>query len=138
LATSERIFSQTRNATNKVCSVHAPEVKCIAKGKAQKRYEFGCKVAMVNSSLKNWVLAIDALHGNPFDGHTLKQSLEQVKRLTGWKPLYAYYDRGYRGANNETTETTVHLVGKKRKSMKPSLWRWYARRSAFEPIFGHL
>ena len=51
---------------HKVYSVHAPEVECIAKGKAHTKYEFGCKVAMVTSSLKNWVLAIDALHGNPF------------------------------------------------------------------------
>ena len=44
LTTSEGIFGQSRNATNKVYSVHAPEVECIAKGKAHKRYEFGCKV----------------------------------------------------------------------------------------------
>ncbi len=100
--------------------------------------EFGCKVAMVTSSIKNWVLAIDALHGNPFDGHTLKQSLEQVKRVTGWQPLHAYCDRGYRGAGKDITDTMVHLAGKKKKSMKPGIWRWYARRAAIEPIFGHL
>ena len=138
LTTSERIFSQTRNDRNKVYSIHAPEVECIAKGKAHKKYEFGCKVSMVTSSIKNWVLAIDALHGNPFDGHTLKQSLEQVKRITGWQPVHAYCDRGYRGASKEVTQTQVHLAGKKRKSMKPSLWRWYARRAAIEPVFGHL
>lgn len=138
LATSERIFNQTRNDKNKVYSIHAPEVECIAKGKVHKKYEFGCKVAMVTSSIKNWVLAIDALHGNPFDGHTLKQSLEQVKRMTGWQPVHAYCDRGYRGVSKEVPETEVHLTGKKRKSMKPSLWRWYARRGAIEPIFGHL
>jgi len=124
LTLAERVFSQRRNDTNKVYSVHAQEVECIAKGKAHKRYEFGCKVAMVTSSIKNWVLAIDALHGNPFDGHTLKQSLEQVKRITGWQPLHAYCDRGYRGANKEITDTTVHLTGKKKRSMKPGIWRW--------------
>lgn len=138
LALAEKIFSQTRNDSNKVYSVHAPEVECIAKGKAHKKYEFGCKVAMVTSSIKNWVLAIDALHGNPFDGHTLKQSLEQVKRITGWQPLNAYCDRGYRGAGKDITDTMVHLAGKKKKSMKPGIWRWYARRAAIEPIFGHL
>jgi transposase, IS5 family len=138
LTLAERVFSQMRNDSNKVYSVHAPEVECIAKGKAHKRYEFGCKVAMVTSSIKNWVLAIDALHGNPFDGHTLKQSLEQVKRITGWQPLHAYCDRGYRGAGKEITDTAVHLAGKKKRSMKPGVWRWYARRSAIEPIFGHL
>ena len=138
LTVAERIFKQKRNDTNKVYSVHAPEVECIAKGKAHKRYEFGCKVSMVTSSKQNWILAIDALHGNPFDGHTLKQSLDQVQRITGWQPGHAYCDRGYRGASQEVTDTTVHLAGKKRKSMKPSVWRWYARRAAIEPVFGHL
>jgi IS5 family transposase len=138
LTVSERIFNQNRNDKNKVYSVHAPEVECIAKGKAHKRYEFGCKVAMVTSSKENWVLAIDAIHGNPFDGHTLKQSIEQVKRVTGWQPVHAYCDRGYRGADKEVADTTVHLAGKKKKSMKRSVWQWYARRAAIEPIFGHL
>lgn len=132
------IFNRKRNDTNKVYSVHAPEVECIAKGKVHKKYEFGCKVAMISSSKDNWILAIDAIHGNPFDGHTLKDSLKQVKQITGWQPLHAYCDRGYRGAAKEITDTEVHLSGKKKKSMKASLWKWYARRSAIEPVFGHL
>ena len=132
------IFQQKRNDTNKVYSVHAPEVECIAKGKVHKKYEFGCKVAMVSSSKDNWILAIDAVHGNPYDGHTLKDSLKHVKENTGWQPLHAYCDRGYRGVAKEITDTEVHLSGKKKKSMKASLWKWYARRSAIEPIFGHL
>jgi len=138
LNTARKIFSQKRNDKNKVYSVHAPEVECIAKGKVHKKYEFGCKVAMVSSSKDNWILAIDAVHGNPFDGHTLKASLNQVKQNTGWQPLHAYCDRGYRGAAKEITDTEVHLAGKKKKSMKASLWKWHARRSAIEPIFGHL
>jgi len=64
------IFNQKRNDTNKIYSVHAPEVECLSKGKVHKKYEFGCKVAMVSSSKDNWILAIDAVHGNPFDGHS--------------------------------------------------------------------
>lgn len=135
---AKAIFSQKRDDKNKVYSVHAPEVECIAKGKVHKKYEFGCKVSMVSSSKDNWILAIDALHGNPFDGHTLKDALHQVKEITGWQPLHAYCDKGYRGAAKEITETEVHLSGKKKKSMKASLWKWFARRSAIEPIFGHL
>jgi len=138
LTISSAIFNQKRNDKNKVYSIHAPEVECIAKGKVHKKYEFGCKVAMVSSSKDNWILAIDAVHGNPYDGHTLKVSLNQVKQFTGWTPLHAYCDRGYRGAAKEITDTEVHLAGKKKKSMKASLWKWYARRSAIEPIFGHL
>ena len=132
------IFHQKRNDKNKVYSVHAPEVECIAKGKVHKKYEFGCKVSMVSSSRDNWILGIDALHGNPFDGHTLKNALQQVKQITGWQPLHAYCDKGYRGVAREIPDTEVHLSGKKKKSMKASLWKWFARRSAIEPIFGHL
>ena len=135
---AKAIFNQKRNDTNKVYSVHAPEVECIAKGKVHKKYEFGCKVSMVSSSKDNWILAIDAVHGNPYDGHTLKDALREVKQITGWQPLHAYCDKGYRGVAKEIPETEVHLSGKKRKSMKASLWKWYARRSAIEPIFGHL
>ena len=138
LQIAQSIFNQKRDDKNKVYSVHAPEVECIAKGKVHKKYEFGCKVSMVSSSKDNWILAIDALHGNPFDGHTLKNSLRQVKQLTGFQPLHAYCDRGYRGAAKEITDTEVHLSGKRKRSMKVSLWKWYTRRSAIEPIFGHL
>jgi IS5 family transposase len=65
LALAERIFNQQRKNTNKVYSVHSPEVESISKGKAHKRYEFGCKVRMVTTSKGNWILGIDAIHGNP-------------------------------------------------------------------------
>jgi len=42
---SERLLAQKRDDKNKLYSVHAPEVECIAKGKIHKRYEFGCKVS---------------------------------------------------------------------------------------------
>ena len=88
---------------------------------------------------RKWnVLAIDALHGNPYDGHALKDALQQVRQITGWQPLHAYCDKGYRGVAREIPDTEVHLSGKKKKSMKASLWKWFARRSAIEPIFGHL
>jgi len=40
-----------------------PRNWCIAKGKVHKRYEFGCKVVLVTAS--NWIVSIDAVHGNP-------------------------------------------------------------------------
>ena len=41
---AKAIFSQKRDDKNKVYSVHAPEVECIAKGKVHKKYEFGCVI----------------------------------------------------------------------------------------------
>ena len=54
-------------------SLHAPEVECIAKGKAHKKYEFGCKVSVVTTCEEPWVISILAHPGNPYDGSTLKE-----------------------------------------------------------------
>ena len=110
---------------------------CIAKGKAHKKYEFGCKVSLVSTSKDNWIVGVQAQHGNPYDGHTLKGALEQSERLTGWRAEHAYCDRGYKGAPKHLGDTAIHLASQRKSSMKPSEWRWFKRRSAIEPIIGH-
>lgn len=132
-----RIFTQKRDDKNKLYSMQAPEVECIAKGKAHKKYEFGCKVSLVSTSQDNWIVGIQALHGNPYDGHTLKNALAQAEQMTGWRPEHAYCDRGYRGESKVIENTAVHLANRKKKSMKPREWAWFKRRSAIEPIIGH-
>lgn len=49
-------------------SVHALEVECISKGKAHKRYEFGCKVSMAATSKGGWFAGAMAVYSNPYDG----------------------------------------------------------------------
>ncbi len=138
LAMAERLLLQQRQDKNKLYSVHAPEVECISKGKAHKRYEFGCKVSMLTSAKSNWILGISAMHGNPYDGHTLKEALEQVERLAGWQPKVATVDLGYRGHNYQGT-TEVQIVNYRTlKSKTRSVRKWFKRRAAIEPIFGHL
>ncbi len=78
---AKRILLQKREDSNKIYSIHAPEVECISKGKSNKKYEFGCKVSIVTTARKNWIIGVDALHGNPYDGHTLNSSIDQVARL---------------------------------------------------------
>ena len=137
LELAKRLFQQKRKDKGKLYSIHAPEVECISKGKAHKRYEFGCKVRMVTTSKGNWILGIDAIHGNPYDGHTLKASIEQATKIAGWQPKEAYCDKGYRGS--EIIEgTTVQVTNRKKKSVSRREWKWFKRRSAIEPIFGHL
>lgn len=135
---TERLLTQQRHDKNKVYSLHAPEVECIAKGKAHKKYEFGCKVSVVTTSQDNWVVGIEALHNNPFDGHTLKGALRQVLRVVGWTPKNAYCDKGYKGNPKRIGDTAIHLANRRKRSMKPSEWRWFRRRSAIEPIIGHM
>ena len=138
LSLADRIFRQQRKDSNKVYSVHAPEVECISKGKVHQRYEFGCKVSVVTTSKDNWIVGIDAIHHNPYDGHTLKRAIEQSERITGWRPANAYCDKGYRGAARDISDTTVHLSNRKKRSVPRSKWRWLRRRSAIEPVIGHL
>jgi len=137
LERAKRIFTQKRDDKNKLYSMQAPEVECIAKGKVHKKYEFGCKVSLVSTSKDNWIVGVQALHGNPYDGHTLKGALTQAEQLTGWRPESAYCDKGYKGEPKVIEKTAVHLANRKKKSMKPREWVWFKRRSAIEPIIGH-
>ena len=64
---------------NKLYSLHEESVECIAKGKAHKRYEFGCKVSLsITHKGKGVVTSSHAVHGNPFDH---KKRLLQFGRL---------------------------------------------------------
>ena len=58
-----------------IYSFHAPEVECIGKGKLNKPYEFGNKVGIAVSGRGNFVLGIKSFQGNPYDGHTLDQTV---------------------------------------------------------------
>lgn len=135
---AERIYSQKRDDKNKVYSFHAPEVECISKGKAAKKYEFGCKVSVVSTSRNNWVVGIEAHHGNPYDGHTLSGAIAQAERLSGMKCAEIYCDRGYRGPCAKIPEKEVHIVGRRTNQEPPALRKWMKRRSAIEPIIGHM
>lgn len=137
LVLAERIYSRRKKDKNKIHSVHAPEVECIAKGKVHEKYEFGNKVGVVTTSKDNWIVGVEAYHGNPYDGHTLTSAIEQVKQLTGWMPKDAFCDRGYRG-HDPLADTRVHLVGRHKKGPSRTLRKWLKRRAAIEPIIGHL
>ena len=132
---SRRIYEQKRDDHNKLYSVHAPEVSCISKGKAHKRYEFGCKVAVVTTSKAGWVVGIDAVGGNPYDGATLKPAIKQVEELTGVKPKEAFVDKGYRGSEHHPEGVGVYISGRKKLSRR--LAKLLKRRSAIEPVIGH-
>ncbi len=67
LEIAKRIHTQQRNDKNKVYSVHAPEVECIAKGKAHKHYEFGVKVGVASTSKESFVVGMKSLPGNPYE-----------------------------------------------------------------------
>lgn len=137
LSIAKKILLQKREDSKKVYSIHVPEVECIAKGKSHKKYEFGCKVSIVTTSRSNWIIGVDALHGNPYDGHTLNTSIDQVERLVGQRPEHAFVDQGYKGKENYPDDVQVHVAGRKKKTT-PTLSKFFKRRSAIEPIIGHV
>jgi transposase, IS5 family len=141
LEIARRIHSQPRKRTEgdppKLYSVHAPEVECIAKGKIHQPYEFGVKVGIVSTSKESFVVGAKSLPGNPYDGHTLKECLQQVQRITTVASREAYADRGYRGHGCTSESLSVWLAGA-RRGVSAAIARKIKRRNAVEPVIGHM
>ena len=78
--------SRAASARSQGVLVARPEVECIGKGKARAPYEFGCKVSIVTPATApkggQFVLHAKALHGNPYDGHTLGPVIADLEKLT--------------------------------------------------------
>jgi transposase, IS5 family len=131
---------EQRQRGPKVYSLHAPEVECIGKGKARKPYEFGCKVSITTpvSAPKGgqFVLHAKALHGNPYDGHTLGPVITDLEKLTGVAIQRIHGDKGYRG-HNYPHRFKVWISGQVRRVTK-SIRREMRRRAAVEPVIAHV
>lgn len=134
---ARRLLAQKRTDSHKLYSLHEPQVECIAKGKAHKRYEFGCKAGFVTSAKSNWILGAQAFPGNPYDGHTLGAALAQAQRLSGMQTRQAVCDLGYRG-HGYGGPCDIQIVKRHRKGIPLSMRYWWKRRSAIEPVIGHL
>jgi IS5 family transposase len=134
---AERIRIQKPKDRKKLYSLHEPEVQCISKGKAHKRYEFGQKVSVATTNRSNWFVASLLCENNPYDGHTLTETLEAAARVTGVAVRDAYVDKGYRG-HGHLGETAVHIAGQRKKNTPRSERKRRRRRSAIEPKIGHL
>jgi len=140
LALAHRVrFQDHRQRGHKVYALHAPEVECIGKGKARAPYEFGCKVSIATSATKpkggQFVLHAKALHGNPFDGHTLGPVIAELERHTGLTTRRIHVDKGYRG-HNHPEKYRVWITGQVRRVTR-SIRREMKRRAAVEPVIGH-
>jgi IS5 family transposase len=133
----QRVRDQRPGDSNKLYSLHEPETRCISKGKASKRYEFGQKIALATTNRRDWFVAARLCPGNPYDGHTLSGTLQQVESITGVAVSEAYVDKGYRG-HDYTGTAAIHIAGSSSKHLRPSQRRRRKRRSAIEPKIGHL
>lgn len=137
LLLADRLLKQSKKDKNKLYSIHEPEVECIAKGKAHKKYEFGNKVSIATSLRSNWLLGALSFQGNPYDGKTLSQTIEQVEKLTDTAVNCISLDMGYRKHNYEG-DAEVFISNRYRKKVKASIKKIWKRRSAVEPVIGHM
>jgi transposase, IS5 family len=141
LALARKVRLQDRRDRGpKVYALHAPEVECIGKGKAKAPYEFGCKVSVATPVTApkggQFVLHAKALHGNPFDGHTLRTAVAGIEDMTGVEVRRIHVDKGYRG-HDYPNKFRVWISGQVRRTTR-ALRREMKRRAAVEPVIGHL
>jgi IS5 family transposase len=136
-----RVLRQKPGDKAKVYSLHEPQVYCLSKGKAHKKYEFGSKASVVMTKTHGVIVGAVAHEENLYDGDALRPALEQTRAITDQQPAKAIVDRGYRG-RKEVDGTEVLLPGKpkpgqsKRESAK--MRARFRRRAAIEPVISHL
>ncbi|RWB39766.1 MAG: IS5 family transposase [Mesorhizobium sp.] len=131
-----------RQRGRKIYSLHAHEVECIGKGKAHAPYEFGVKVSVATTLKRSkggqFALHAKALPGNPYDGHTLAAIIPDMEKTIGNEISRVLADAGYRGHNApQSHKFRVFTAGQKRR-VTPAIKRQMRRRSAVEPVIGHI
>jgi len=143
LSLARRVREQRpRQRGPKVYSLHAPEVECIGKGKAHRPYEFGVKVSVATPLHRckggQFVAHIAALPGNPYDGHTLGTVIPAITEHIGISLTRVIADAGYRGHNAPRSHGLRVFTAGQKRGVTELIKRELRRRSAVEPVIGHL
>ena len=139
LSLISRLLAQKGQDGQKLYSLHAPEVSCIAKGKVHPKYEFGSKVSLAVLPRSHVVVGIKSYQGNPHDSKTLSESLSEVESNTGSSFTRLVVDKGYRGHNVKGKAVVMPEPSRAsslstKRSYKASL----RRRCGIEAIISHL
>jgi IS5 family transposase len=136
-----RAVNQECKDKNKVYSLHEPGVFCISKGKEHKKYEFGAKAAIAMTKAGGIIVGAKNFSSNVYDGDTLPAVLSQIETVRGTAPERAFCDRGFRG-RKQVGDTAIVLPGTPRPNAsaydKRKARKDFGRRSAIEPVIGHL
>lgn len=138
----KQILSQERYTKNKIYSIHEPHVKCIAKGKEARKYEYGNKVSIAKTRKSGIIVGALSFLENVYDGDTLEGQLSQIERTTGGhKPERGIVDRGYRGRKH-VNGTRIVIPGKlpayATNYQKQKTRKQFRARAGIEPVIGHL
>ena len=132
----QQVLSQKRGDSNKIYSLHEPDVKCYSKGKEHKKFEFGSKASIIIDQQTGIIMGALNFTQTLHDSKTIPEVLEQFERLTGKEAKEAYVDRGYKGVSQY--KSTKIQVPKPDKNITKEQRKHHSKRAAIEPIIGHL
>lgn len=130
------VLSQKRGDSNKIYSLHEPNVKCYSKGKDHKKFEFGSKASIIIDQSTGIILGALNFTATLHDSKTIPEALEQYERLNGTLPKEVFVDRGYRGKSEYRTAKIC--VPKPDKNITKVQRQKHRKRAAIEPVIGHL
>jgi IS5 family transposase len=135
-----KALTQQRHDTQKIYSIFEPQIYCISKRKANKRFEFGTKVVYITGRDNNIIYYVHSYEHNTHDSKTVAQTLDKIYDMFGIRPEKMICDRGYRGINNYNGTVIVtplkrisNLTPKDRKKIKLDL----RRRASIEQVISH-
>lgn len=137
----DQVLSQQKKSSNKIYSLHEPQVYCVGKGKEHKRYEFGAKASVAVTKDSGIIVGAVSHPKNEHDSKTVTSVIEQVTALRDLCPDVAICDRGYRGKSRvgETRILIPKPSGKKATAyQRQKMRKRFRRRAGIEPIIGHL
>ena len=132
----QRVLSQKRGDTDKIYSLHEPNVKCYSKGKEHKKFEFGSKASVLIDQASGIIMGALNFTQSLHDSKTLPEVLEQYERLNGQEAKEVFVDRGYKGIKQyKASKIFVPIPD---KNITKNQRQKHSRRAAIEPVIGHL
>lgn len=131
-----KVLMQKRGDSNKIYSLHEPQVHCYSKGKEHKKYEFGSKVSILITQKTGVIVGALNFDQTLHDSKTLPSVLDQYTRLTNQQVKEVFVDRGYAGPKI-IGETKISMP-RPQKNITITQRNKHKRRAAIEPCIGHL
>ena len=131
-----KALAQKRGDKAKTYSLHEPDVKCYAKGKEHKKFEFGSKVSIAICQATGVIIGALNFTETLHDSKTIPAVLQQVTQLTNETPKEAFADRGYVGKTIHG-DTQIYTP-KPNSNITAAQRKKHGRRAAVEPVIGHL
>ena len=113
----------------------------MAKGKEDKKYEFGTKASIAMTKTHGIIVAAFAHEKNLYDAHALPEVLDQAEAITDIRAARAIVDRGYRG-RKWVDGSEILVPGRaprgQSRAKSAAMRKRFRRRAAIEPLLSHL